>query len=389
MAMSSLVPTLRSRHPKRAAHFLLIPELLTSPPNEAIIQALLTSGHEVHVFSPGKLEARTAYGVGVITHHAEYSLRWLIRNLFDPFWSTISCFSATSEDPLAVAGVLAAIHRRPSFLLVDEIKAGSYRGNSSERWKRLCRWAMRRANFNIVNDNSRIQLLRDYARLPSSGKILVYPGCFREPPQPSPSRRSELRSQWNFDGDALVIAASGGFNLTAGADWLVQALRDDPSLHAVIQPLGVDPLSLFLLNHLGLESRLYLQQDRLTWQEAWQSAVGFDIGLAIYTNPAPQFQHMGISSNRLCMFIAMGVPVICSRQESFTFVEDYHCGIMVGSYEEFLASIHRIGANLEAMRKSCRRCFEEYIMPPDRYPILREAIAALDARSASRPSQQR
>jgi len=388
MATSPPIPAPGTRHPKRAAHFLLIPELLYSPPNEAIIHALLSSGHEVHVYSPGRLEGSTAYGAGVITHHAEYSFRWLIRNLLHPFWFSISCFSGTSEDPLAVVGVLAALYRRPSFLLVDEIKAGSYRGNSPERWKQLCRWAMRRARFNIVNDTSRIALLRDYARLPASGQILVYPGCFREPLRPSPSRRAELRRHWRFDEGALVVAASGGFNLTAGADWLIQALREEPSLHAVIQPLGVDQLSLFLLRHLGMESRLYLQEERLSWQEAWQSAVGFDIGLAIYTNPAPQFQQMGISSNRLCMFIAMGVPVICSRQVSFRFIEDYQCGILVSSYEEFLAAIHFIGANLDSMRQNCKRCFREYLMPPDRYPTLQAAITALSPASLSRPTQR-
>jgi hypothetical protein len=105
--------------------------------------------------------------------------------------------------------------------------------------------------------------------------------------------------------------------------------------------------------------------------------VGFDIGLAIYSNQAPQFQHMGISSNRLCMFIAMGVPVICSRQESFRFVEDYHCGVMVDSYQEFLAAIQTIGHNLEAMRQNCITCLEQYIMPPDRFPRLGKAISAI------------
>jgi glycosyltransferase involved in cell wall biosynthesis len=377
MAPSAIPPRNRNLPAKRAAHFLLIPELLYSPPNEAIIHALLGSGHEVHVFSPGRLEASTAYGPHVITHQAEYTLRWLIRNIARRFWRSISCFSGTSEDPLAVVGLLSAFHHRPSFLLVDEIKTGSYRGNSSDRWKALCRWAMRSARFNIVNDASRIQLLRDYAQLPPSAEILVYPGCFHEPPQPSPSLRSELRRQWGMPQDALIVAASGGFNLTAGADWLVKALREEPSLNAVIQPLGVDPLSLFLLKQLGLGPRMYLQEDRLSWQEAWRSAVGFDIGLAIYSNQAPQFQHMGISSNRLCMFIAMGVPVICSRQESFRFVEDYHCGVMVDSYQEFLAAIQTIGHNLEAMRQNCITCLEQYIMPPDRFPRLGKAISAI------------
>lgn len=369
--------TLQPRQKPRAAHFLLVPELLHSPPNRAIIEALLSCGYRVEVFSPGTPGDPSAYGPDVCTHRADYSLRWLSRHLADPRWWRYACFSGTSEDPLAVVGLLAAITRRPSFLLVDEIKSGGYRGNSPEGWKRLCRWAMRQARFTIVNDDSRVELLRDYASLPPEAPVVVYPGCFHQPPAADHALRRKLRQRWGLPQEALVIASSGALNLTAGADWLVQALQEESSLHAVIQPLAVSPLCLFLLGRLGLGSRLYLQHERLDWQEAWRSAVAADIGLAIYTNPAPQFQHMGTSSNRLCMFLAMGVPVIATRQPSFRFLETYDCGVMVESYDEFLAAIRQIGSRLPEMRANCRRCFEEYIMPPDRFPQLRQAIASL------------
>jgi hypothetical protein len=368
----------RRRQPK-AAHFLLVPELLYSPPNRAIIEALLSCGYRVHVFSPGTPADPSGYGSNVQTHRAEYSNRWLSRHLLHPRWWSFDCFSGTSEDPLAVVGLLAALNGKPSFALVDEIKSGAYRGNSPERWKQLCRWAMRRARFTIVNDDSRVALLKNYAGLAPQADVVVYPGCFHQPPPPDPAIRSSLRRSWGLPEQALVIASSGAFNLTAGADWLVQALQEETSLHAVIQPLAVSPLCLFLLHRLGLDARLYLQQERLSWQEAWQSAVGLDIGLAIYTNPAPQFQHMGTSSNRLCMFIAMGVPVIASRQESFHFIEEYDCGVLVDNYDEFLAAIRHIGQHLDRMRQNCYRCFGEYIMPPDRYPRLRQAIASIQA----------
>lgn len=366
---------------RRAAHFLLVPELLHSPPNQAILTALLDQGWEVDVYAPGPPQDPSAfdpsaYGPGVRTFEASYSMRWLTRHLLNPRWWQYGCFSGTSEDPLAVVGLLAALTGRPSFALVDEIKSGGYRGNSPERWKRLCRWAMRRARFTIVNDGARVDLLRRYAGLSAEQEVVVYPGCFHTPPRPDPALRQRLRHRWGLPQEALVIASSGAFNLTAGADWLVRALQEEPALHAVIQPLAVSPLCLFLLQRLGLEGRLYLQQERLGWQEAWQSAVGLDIGLAIYTNPAPQFQHMGISSNRLCMFLAMGVPVIASRQPSFAFLETYNCGVLVENYEEFRQAIATIARQLPQMRANCRRCLDDYIMPADRQPRLAAAIAS-------------
>lgn len=86
---------------------------------------------------------------------------------------------------------------------------------------------------------------------------------------------------------------------------------------------------------------------------------------------------MGTSSNRLCMFLAMGVPVIASRQPSFGFIETYDCGVLVETYAEFLAAVRYIGRHLPAMRANCHRCFRQYIMPPERYPRLRDAIAGL------------
>jgi len=362
---------------KRAAHLLLIPELLYSPPNRAILEALLASGYEVHIFSPNLAPSLTEYGPNVFTHTASYSFRWIAKIILDPFWWSVSCISGTSEEPLAVVGLLAFLLRKKSFILADEIKAGSYRGNSSERWKNLCRWAMKQADFNIVNDQSRVSLLREYVPLPSHSQIIVYPGCFHQPPDPSGDYRNALRQQWQIPDQALVVASSGGFNLTAGADWLIKALQDKPELYAVIQPLGVDPLALFLLENIPSIDRVFLQRDRLSWNEAWRSAVGFDIGMAIYTNQAPQFQKMGISSNRLCMFIAMGVPIICSMQDSFAFVSRYECGVVVSDYTEFLEAISYISSNLTQMRENCRRCFHDYIMPTDRFPALSRAIDSL------------
>lgn len=367
----------RAKQPRRVAHFLLIPELLYSPPNNAIVTAWISLGFEVHIFSPGQLPETTTYGEKVITHKAEYTMRWLIKNIARIFWLRFSCFSGTSEDPLAVVGALAAVYRRPSFLLVDEIKAGSYRGNSSERWKQLCKWSIQRADFNIVSDSSRIELLLEYAKLPKNAKVIVYPGCYHSPPKPNAEFRKTLREKWKLPQDALVIASSGGFNLTAGADWLIDSLQEDKELHAVIQPLGITHLSHFLLSRLDFENRLYLQEERMTWEDAWQSAVGFDIGMAIYTNQAPQFQKMGISSNRLCMFIAMGVPVICSRQKSFEFVEEYNCGVMVDSYSEFLGAIQHIRMNLKSMQSNCFKALQGYVMPPERYPSLKSNMASI------------
>lgn len=358
---------------KKAAHFLLHPELAASPPNEAIVHSLLELGYLVDLFTPGGRLSSNPYGTGVAAYAVEYGRRWLATHALSPRWRSYSVFSGTSENPLAVMGALAFLSGRPSFALVDEIKSGSYRGDAPESWKRVCRWAIRRARFSIVNDATRIPLLRDYAGLGADHQVIVYPGCYYAPPAAPP--RELLRQRWGAPENALVIGVSGGFNLTSGTGWLIEALENVSSLYAVIQPLSVDPLARYLLDHLSCRNRMYIESQRLEWKEAWASAAGFDVGLAIYTNPAPQFQNMGVSSNRLCMHLAMGVPVIASRQPSFSFLEDYGCGVLVDSQSQFNAALAHIRKNLVVMRANALKCAEEYIAAPSRLSELQLALS--------------
>jgi glycosyltransferase involved in cell wall biosynthesis len=362
---------------KKAAHFLLIPELLYSPPNDAIINAYLEHNYQVDVYSPGSLPESTTYGDSVRTFQVSYSWFWLFRHFVNLKWIDYTCFSGTSEDPLAVVGILSVVYHKRSFSLVDEIKSGSYRGDRSKKWKDICQWAIRRSTFQIVNDINRISLLQEYAKVERNHSIIVYPGCFTDIPKRNTEERKRLRKEWGLADDSFVVGSSGGFNMTAGADWLIDAIKEIEDIHAVIQPLGVSPLSIFLLQSLSFSNRIYVQTERLGWKEAWHSAQALDIGLCIYTNQAPQFQKMGISSNRLCMFLAMGVPIIASYQKSFDFLEKYDCGIMVNSYEEFKSAIVRIRKDFQKMSLNCQYCVEDYVRPREYYKILRQKIGEL------------
>jgi len=369
-----------ARRPIKAAHFVLLPEMVFSPLNDAIVNGLLESGYLVDIYTPEPLPEFGKYGPNVTFHPVEFGMRWLLKKAFSPSWRQYQLFSGTAERPFAFVGLLAALHRRRYFLLVEEIKSGSYYGDDPEYLKRLYRWVIRRAQFCVVNDESRIGLLKDYASIQDAQGIMVYPSCFRQPPPPAD--RDTLRSEWGLPHNGLVLGVSGGFNETAGAEWLLKAFCQNPSLYLVVQSVTLPSFCKLLLKHIQGAERLYLQPDwpgwREAWREIWSTAPAVDIGLAIYLNPAPQFQNMGISSNRLCMYLSMGVPIIASRQPSFQFIEEYDCGIMVGDAREFAAAIDRIATRLPVMRENARRCAREYIRAPEHFVELRQRISRLD-----------
>lgn len=358
---------------RRVAHFLLIPELAHSPPNDAAVSAWLDLGYGVDLYAPGGRFDVSRYGPDVRACAAEYGYRWLARNLLTRRWLGYAAFSGTTEDPMAVAGLLGRIYRRPVVTFADEIKSGSYAGDRSRRWKALCRAGMRRSVLTIVNEEQRVDLQRSYAGLASDAVIKVYPGCFREPPLPGD--RLALRAARSLPADGLVLCYSGVMNHGNGGLWMAEALRACPELWVWGQIVNLDPLTRGLLERLQGSERLVLERARLSWQDAWSSMAAADIGMVVYLQDAPQFRHMGIASNRLCMFLAMGVPVIASPQPSFEFIERYDCGVLVDGPEGMAAAVARISARLPQMRANALICAREYIRAGERWLELRDALA--------------
>jgi glycosyltransferase involved in cell wall biosynthesis len=360
---------------KKAAHFLLWPELACSPPNDAIVSALLELGYSVDLYAPGNEFCVSDYGSLVSAKHVEYGRRWFLKNLFLRSWKKYKIFSGTSEDPMAAVGLLSFIHRRPCFCLADEIYSGSYRGDRSGHWKKLCRWGMRKASLHIVNDLARIKLQKEYAKLSNDCKVIVYPGCFRSPPEAVDKKKT--RQRWGIPENAFVIGHSGWFNVQTGADYIIKALSQNKSLFVVLQPMEMNETVSVLLDNIKGRKRLYFEKSRIGWRESWATMASADIGVVIYRSQAPQFNNMGISSNKLCMFIAMGVPIIASRQKSFEFIEAYNCGVLIENYGEFLSAIEKIRTNYMDYKKNTMVCAKEYIKVEKRYADLAKHIADL------------
>lgn len=351
----------------RVAHFLLTPNLKKSPPNDALQQLYGELGFSVDLFAPHSDDADLS--------SVTYGYKWLAKNLCSPRWSQYKAFSCTSEDPVVIAGLLAFCWRKPLIFLSDEIKSGAYRGNRSNLWKKICRWCMRRAAVTIVNDESRIALQRSYAEMGEQQNIVVYPGCFLQ--APLAQDQDEVRQQWGVKEGQTALCFSGACNLSAGIDWALESLDDHQNVKMITQALTIDGLPRYLLQNHRNADRIHVQPSVLTWQESWSSMGGADVGIAIYTNTADQFQLMGISSNRLCMFLAMGIPVIVSRQPSFQFVEDFDCGVMVENAAEFSAALSKIIANNAQMKKNAIRCTQEYIDTAGKFSALKSTIAGV------------
>jgi hypothetical protein len=361
---------------RRVAHFVSWPYLVDNPSNHALISALLELGWDVDVFTSDPALDLSHYGPRVHACHAEYGYRWLATHLLHPRWLRYSLFSGTTEEPMAAAGLLARLYGKRCITVADEIKSGSTSGSRSARWKALCRFGMRASQLTIVNEAERVDIQRAYAGLSAGHPIVVMPNCFRDPP--TPGDRQALRRERGLPADALVVCYSGVFSLGNGGLWFARALAECTDAWFWGQVVPQDPLAGEMLPWLQGRDRLVIEPGPLGWRFPWASMAAADIGVVVYLQDAPQFLHMGVASNRMCMFLTMGVPVIASRQPSFQFVEDYDCGVLVDSAEEFVAAIASMRPRLAQMRQNALRCSREYIDAPGRYRALVKSISELD-----------
>lgn len=352
---------------RRAAFFLLRADYFGRTFEDGILRALDRAGFDVDVFAPDGDVPQSLYP-HVQRRAVTYRRSWLQANVRPGRWRTYDLFLGTVDLPMAFAGVLAGLARRPVVTACDEIFLGGYEGQArTVYWKGLTRWAMRHSAFTVITDPVRIPLQREYADLPVTHELVQYPCCYAEP-YAGPSRE-EVRGRLGVAEDELLLSCTGSFTSWNGAQWIVP-LAGREGVRVLVQTAGArEPVVDALLART--EGVLH-RPERLGFREAAELTVAADVSFVGYLSPFPQFQYMGVSSQKLCTSLWLGVPVIATRQESFAFVEELGCGVLIDSEAELAGAIARIRADREGYASRANAAVAAYIRPAERLEALAE-----------------
>ena len=357
----------------RAAFFELRADYYGRPFDDGIIHALLDAGFEVDLFAPDGELPQPIYPPSVRRLPIEYRRRWLQRHLNPAPWRRYDLFLGTSDLPMAFAGVVSGLARRPVVTAADEIFVGGYEGFASPFWERLAKRGMHNALFTIITDVCRIPLQREYASLPPDHEFASYPCCYALPYRGR--SREEARRALGIGADDFVLSFTGTFTANNGAQWVVRLLDSMPDVRLLVQPGGhTDPVTDALL---ARDPRILHLPARLSWKESMEVTVAADAALVFYLSPKPQFQLMGVSSQKLCTALWLGMPVIATRQESFRFLEEYGCGELIDGEEQLASAVERVRASRGSYAPNTRRAIADYIRPADKMADLSRRFRAL------------
>ena len=352
---------------RKAAYFESRADYFGRPLDDGVLRALLANGFDVDVFAPGGDLPQTLYPANVRRLSVEYRRAWLQRHMGRRVWREYDLFLGTADLPMAFAGTIAKLAHRPLVTVVDEIYLGGYEGLATTLyWKKLSQWAMRRAAFTIITDEVRIPLQREYASLPPQHEFLFYPCAY---PTPYSGRsHADARQALGIGEKDFILSSTGAFTSANACDWLVRLVEGD--LRLLIQTGALpDPVPDSLLRRLS--GALYFP-DRLEWRDSTEITVAADAAAVLYLSPKPQFQAMGISSQKLCTALWLGIPVIATRQDSFRFIDQYHCGELIDREEDLPAAIARIRENPDDYAANAGRAMREYVRAAERLQGLTE-----------------
>jgi glycosyltransferase involved in cell wall biosynthesis len=360
---------------RRAAYVQLRPEYFGRPFDDGVLRALLGAGYDVDLFAPDGEGEQSLYPANVRRFGIEFSRRWLTANLGRRRWREYDLFLGNPDLGTATAALLATFARRPFVNACEEIFVGGYSGRALGWWRSAARWGARRARFTILTDLCRVDLQREYADLPAGHEFVPLPTCFSEPYRGA--SREDVRRVLGIADDEMVISVTGALTGWNGFHWVVEQL-DRLGGRLLVQPgVPTDPIVDALLRRLESERKVVYRPEVLPWPRTVELTSAADVGLVLYLSPKPQFQQMGVSSQKLNLYLWLGTPVVARRQPSFEFLRQCGAGELIENAGELPGALARVAANRAELARGARRAIEEYVQPAARVKRLEEAFARL------------
>lgn len=309
------------------------------------------------------------------------AFRWLspIRRVFWSAWIEYRWFRAMAE----YAAWLRAQHRRrnytaligmdrsaviPAVWACRGIKtqvvyfsleihlSGGDRRFRSRLLKRLERYAHRRVAFTIVQDRERARHLAQDNGVDPEDFFLVPVAALGET---YASKTTYLHERLGIPGNKRLVLSAGGiahYNLCAELARSAQGWPEDWVL--VIHGYVPDPTYLDELRPYCTDGKVHLSTELVPYEDLDALMASADVGVALYKDLGPNFQHIALSSGKLAQYVKVGLPVVVTAFPGVQrLLETERCGIGVVDVDEVQDAITQILASYASFRDAAFDCY--------------------------------
>lgn len=129
-----------------------------------------------------------------------------------------------------------------------------------------------------------------------------------------------------------------------------------------------DEYYLNLRREIGNSDRVYFSTQPVPNTELDQLVASAKIGVATYSIKELGYraENMGLAAGKIGNYLKCGVPVIATKVHSLSYLEEYHCGVLVDDILDIHAAIEKILSQYDDYVAGAYRCYEE-LWRPEKY----------------------
>lgn len=210
------------------------------------------------------------------------------------------------------------------------------------------------AKATIIQDKHRAEVLFKYNNISNSDSILFPISVNGSLIQ---GKKFYFHNKFDIPSDAKIALYFG---------WITEK-RYCSSLAEISEKLGENYLVFHgigeekYLNTLRNNQNVIVSTDFVSEKETLDIISSAHIGIALYDNKFSNDRLTAFSSEKIALYMQAGLPIISFRNESYEeLFENFKCGEMIETLEEFPEAFQRILQNYELYREECFKAFYRY-----------------------------
>lgn len=216
----------------------------------------------------------------------------------------------------------------------------------------------------LIQDDRRAGILINNYGL-ESAKILILPNS----PYLNARRHKNnfLHSEHGIPENNKILLYIGSLSDTCRVAELVEGFQNAPDTWTLVihsKWNGFDEVigkSIDKLRALDVKKRVIIRTNAVSADELTSLVDSADIGVALYGNDSMNVNEVGLSSGKIGHYLASGLPVIVSNQESLNvFSQECRSGLAIDNCSELTDALSRIIDDYENYSRRSIACFNKY-----------------------------
>ena len=130
-------------------------------------------------------------------------------------------------------------------------------------------------------------------------------------------------------------------------------------------------------NEIGNSNKVLFSIKPVSNVELDKLVASAKIGIATYSlkHLGYRAENMGLAAGKIGNYLKCGVPVIATKVHSLSYIEDYHCGILIDNFDEINSAVKKIIADYDNYVTSAYRCYNELWHPKNYLDVIYKVLA--------------